>query len=60
MTSSAKFGLAPTVPHALGIIVGFPVMVFIVGLGLGELFTAYPQISTIMRYVAAVYFLWMA
>lgn len=60
MTSSAKFGLARTVPHATGIVIGFPVMVFIVGLGLGEVFTAYPVINTVMRYAAAAYFLWMA
>lgn len=60
MTSSAKFGLGRTVPHCVGITVGFPLMVFIVGLGLGELFVAYPAISTVMRYGAAVYFLWMA
>ena len=60
MTSSAKFGLARTVPHAVGIVIGFPVMVFIVGLGLGELFTAYPVINQVMRYGAAAYFLWMA
>lgn len=60
MTSSAKFGLAATLPHAAGIVLGFPVMVLIVGLGLGELFTAYPAISTAMRYGAALYFLWMA
>lgn len=60
MTSSAKFGLARTVPHAMGICVGFPVMVFVVGLGLGEVFTAYPVINQVMRYGAAAYFLWMA
>ncbi|SDG46284.1 LysE family translocator [Pelagibacterium luteolum] len=60
MTSSAKFGLAATMPHAIGIIFGFPVMLFVVGLGLGEVFTAYPVLSTIMRYAAAAYFLWMA
>ncbi|GGA47419.1 LysE family translocator [Pelagibacterium lentulum] len=60
MTSSAKFGLGRTVPHAMGIIFGFPLMVFVVGLGLGELFVAYPQINIVMRYLAAAYFLWMA
>lgn len=60
MTSSAKFGLSRTLPHASGIVLGFPVMVFIVGLGLGELFTAYPVINQVMRYGAAAYFLWMA
>ncbi|WMT85757.1 LysE family translocator [Pelagibacterium sp. 26DY04] len=60
MTSSAKFGIGATVPHAAGIVFGFPLMVFVVGLGLGEIFTAYPWVNTIMRYGAAIYFLWMA
>lgn len=60
MTSSAKFGLWRTTPHALGIILGFPVMVLIVGLGLGQVFALYPWLNTVMRYAAAAYFVWMA
>lgn len=60
MTSSAKFGISRTVPHALGIIFGFPLMVFLVGLGLGEVFATYPVVKTVMKYLAALYFLWMA
>ena len=60
MTSSAKFGVRDTLPHALGIIFGFPLMVLIVGFGLGEVFTSFPVIKTIMKYLAAAYFLWMA
>ncbi|WP_127143301.1 LysE family translocator [Pelagibacterium montanilacus] len=60
MTSSAKFGLWRTLPHAIGIVLGFPLMVFVVGLGLGEIFTRYPQINLALRVVSAAYFLWMA
>jgi len=60
MTSSAKFGIGPTVPHATGILLGFPLMVFAVGLGLGEIFTAYPLIQRLLKYAAAAYFVWMA
>ncbi len=60
MASGAKFGLRLTVPHALGINFGFPLMVFILGLGLGEVFGAYPIIKSVMKYLAALYFLWMA
>lgn len=60
MTSAARFGLRRTVPHALGIVIGFPFMVFLVGLGLGEVFAAYPVIKTVLKYAAAAYFLWMA
>jgi len=60
MTSSARFGLGRTVPHALGVVLGFPLMVFVVGLGLGEVFEAFPVLKTILKFVAAAYFLWMA
>lgn len=60
MTSAARFGLTPTIPHAMGIILGFPLMVFLVGLGLGEVFTAFPALQGILKYFAAAYFLWLA
>lgn len=60
MTSTAKFGFRRTIPHASGIVVGFPLMVFGIGLGLGQLFELYPWLNTVMRFAAAAYFLWMA
>ncbi len=60
MASGAKFGFVKTLPHMIGVNLGFPAMVFIVGLGLGEIFVAYPMIQPIMKYLAAGYFLWMA
>ena len=60
MASGAKFGVRRTLPHLVGINVGFPLMLVIVGLGLGEVFTTYPMVKVIMKYVAAAYFMWMA
>lgn len=60
MTSAAKFGVRRTAPHLLGIVLGFPIMVFVVGVGLGELFTAFPIVKMVMKYLAIAYFLWMA
>ena len=36
--SGARFGFRRTIPHALGVALGFPMMIFCVALGLGELF----------------------
>lgn len=36
--SGATFGWRPTVPHAMGVALGFPLMVFLIALGLGEVF----------------------
>jgi threonine/homoserine/homoserine lactone efflux protein len=60
MASTARFGFARTLPHALGVVIGFPLMTVIVGLGLSELFTAYPVIRTVLKWGAAAYLLWMA
>jgi len=60
MASTARFGFAPTLPHMAGICVGFPLMVLVVGLGLGEVFTQYPWLKTVLKYVAAANFLWLA
>lgn len=60
MTSSARFGLGRTVPHMIGVVLGFPLMVLLIGLGLGEIFEAVPALKTILKFVAAAYLLWMA
>ncbi|MBU1176547.1 MAG: LysE family translocator [Alphaproteobacteria bacterium] len=60
MTSTARFGVARTLPHAIGIVVGFPFMVFVVALGLGEVFAAFPALKLVLKYLAAAYLLWMA
>jgi len=60
MTSTAKFGFVKTIPHGIGIALGFPFLVFIIGLGLGEIFSLYPILKVILKYLAAAYFLYMA
>ncbi len=60
MTSAAKFGLNRTLPHAIGIIIGFPILVFFIGLGLAEIFNIFPILKIILKYFAAIYFLWLA
>lgn len=60
MTSAAQFGLRRTLPHMFGILVGFPLMVFLIGLGLGAVFTEFPWLKDGLKYLAALYFLWLA
>ncbi len=60
MASGAKFGVRKTLPHMFGINFGFPIMLFVLGLGLAEVFAAYPIVKQVMKYLAAGYFLWMA
>ncbi|MHB1302677.1 MAG: LysE family translocator [Acidiphilium sp.] len=58
--SAATFGFRRTMPHVLGISAGFPLMVLLVGLGLGSLFIADPRIHVVMKYAGAIYMLWLA
>jgi threonine/homoserine/homoserine lactone efflux protein len=58
--SGAAFGFRRTLPHMLGITVGFPVMIAAVGLGLGEVFTRYPQLHLALKYIGAAYLIYLA
>ena len=58
--SGANFGYRRTIRHLLGIGIGFPVMVAAVGLGLGGVFEAVPQVHAVLKYVGSAYILWMA
>ena len=49
LSSGLTFGYKRTLPHALGINFGFPVMVACVGLGVGKLFETFPFVYTILK-----------
>jgi len=60
LASGVNFGIARTVPHLLGISIGFSVMVALVGLGLGSVFTALPWTWNLLRVAATAYLVWLA
>lgn len=60
LASGANFGLRPTIPHLLGIDLGFALMIIAVGLGIGGVFVAFPQLHDALRYVGAFYLLFLA
>ena len=60
LASGVNFGVRRTIPHALGVSIGFMVMVLGVGLGLGEVFKVYPLAYTVLRYAGAAYLLYLA
>ncbi len=59
-TSGAHFGFRRTIPHALGVAIGFPAMVLIVGLLLGQLFQSSVLLREGLRWGGAVLLLWIA
>ncbi|GEA51530.1 amino acid transporter LysE [Vibrio inusitatus NBRC 102082] len=60
MSSGANVGFKKTIPHMLGITIGFAVMLILVGVGLISVFNAYPQSHTILKYVSLGYLLYLA
>ena len=59
-SSAVNFGLRRTFPHMLGITLGFPVMIFLVGLFLGELFQTSALLREMLRWGGALLLLWVA
>jgi len=60
MTSGLNFGFVRTLPHMLGVSLGFGLMVFLVGIGLGVIFKIYPVLYSILKYAGAAYLLYLA
>lgn len=60
MASSAKFGFRRTIPHGLGVTIGFAVMVVLVGIGLGEVFRYLPWLEPVLKVLAAINLLYLA
>lgn len=60
MTSGANFGFRRTVPHMLGVALGFTFMVLLVGIGLVQVFEAFPVSYTLLKVVSLVYLTYLA
>lgn len=60
LSSGLTFGYKKTIPHMFGIMIGFSIMVIIVGLGMGVVFERFPLIFTILKVIGVLYLFWMA
>ncbi|MCF6234205.1 MAG: LysE family translocator [Rhodobacteraceae bacterium] len=60
MASGANFGLIRTLPHMLGVSLGFVVMAVALGAGLVQLFDAWPASYTVMKALSTIYLLYLA
>jgi threonine/homoserine/homoserine lactone efflux protein len=57
--SGAAFGFRRTVPHMLGICIGFSVQLLAVCAGLGAIFTRWPDLQTALRWAGAAYLIYL-
>ena len=60
MASGANFGFRRTLPHMLGIGIGFPTMIFLVGIGVMQIFDLWPLSYTILKVFSVLYLLYLA
>ena len=60
MASGANYGFRRTVPHMMGISVGFMVLMLLTGIGLVQVFEIYPVSYTILKVLSVVYMLYLA
>lgn len=58
--SAANHGIGPTMPHMLGIVVGFALMLTIVCAGLGSALLAWPVLLPLFRWGGAAWLTWLA
>ncbi|CAN7501527.1 LysE family translocator [Mesorhizobium sp. LjNodule214] len=60
LASGVNFGFVRTVPHMLGIGIGFLILLLAVGFGLGAVLTAFPMLHTGLKIAGGVYLLYLA
>jgi threonine/homoserine/homoserine lactone efflux protein len=59
-SSGVNFGFRATIPHIVGITIGYPLMLLLVGLGLAKIFIAIPMTHLALKYISIAYLLYLA
>lgn len=60
LASGVNYGVKRSLPHLLGIAVGFPLMVIAIGFGVGGLFQQFPMLQTTLKIFGTLYLLYLA
>ncbi len=60
LASGVHYGFRATLPHMLGISIGFALMVLAVGVGLAGLFSLFPWLYSLLKWAGASYLLYLA
>ncbi len=60
MASGANFGFRRTIPHMLGVGIGFTLMIVLVGAGLVRIFDAFPLSYAALKAASVAYLLYLA
>lgn len=60
LASGVNFGFQRTLPHMMGVCLGFTLMVFLVGVGLMQVFELYPLSQQILKVLSVGYLVYLA
>jgi threonine/homoserine/homoserine lactone efflux protein len=60
MSSGANHGFRKSIPHLLGIDVGFPLMLIAVGLGASQVFKQVPELLSWLKFAGVIYLSYLA
>lgn len=60
MASGANFGFRRTIPHMLGVALGFVAMAALVGVGLAGVFDVFPALHVALKIASVLYMGWLA
>ncbi len=60
LASGVNFGFVRTIPHMLGIGMGFLSLLLGIGFGLGAVLTAFPALHTVLKIAGGAYLLYLA
>lgn len=60
MSSGLNFGIRRSIPHLLGILIGFPLMFVAVGVGFVSVILAVPQLHLFIQFLGVLYLLYFA
>lgn len=60
MASGANYGFYRSIPHMLGISIGFSLMILCVGAGLLQIFDRWPISYIVLKVLSVVYLSWLA
>ena len=58
--SGFNFGIKKTLPHIIGVTLGFPFLVMCLALGLINVFKLYPLIQEILKYLGTLFLIYLA
>mgnify|MGYP000951569944 CR=1 FL=1 len=60
LASGANYGYRRTLPHVLGVVLGFNVVYLLMGAGLGTIFSAFPLAKVILQWGCLLYIFFLA